>query len=90
MEMEQPRTKDGDNSFGGLGVTIVDSLDTLYIMGLKDQFRKAKEYEMTQHTFSYICVSGVLDLSNFIRWVVRSLDFNRNHEVGVFETTIRL
>lgn len=33
----------GVNSFGGLGATLVDSLDTLYIMGLDEQFQKARE-----------------------------------------------
>lgn len=28
-----PLTKSGKNSFGGLGATIVDSLDTLHMMG---------------------------------------------------------
>lgn len=39
----QPQTKNGVNSFGGLGATLIDSLDTLYIMGLEEQFRKARE-----------------------------------------------
>jgi mannosyl-oligosaccharide alpha-1,2-mannosidase len=39
----QPQSKNGANSFGGLGATLVDSLDTLYIMGLKDEFQKARE-----------------------------------------------
>jgi mannosyl-oligosaccharide alpha-1,2-mannosidase len=39
----QPQSKNGINSFGGLGATLVDSLDTLYIMGLKDEFKKARE-----------------------------------------------
>uniref|UniRef100_A0A0A8Y691 Mannosyl-oligosaccharide 1,2-alpha-mannosidase, putative n=1 Tax=Arundo donax TaxID=35708 RepID=A0A0A8Y691_ARUDO len=39
----QPQSKNGVNSFGGLGATLVDSLDTLYIMGLKDEFQKARE-----------------------------------------------
>ncbi|URD90741.1 Glycosyl hydrolase family 47 [Musa troglodytarum] len=39
----QPQTKNGVNSFGGLGATLVDSLDTLYIMGLRDEFQKARE-----------------------------------------------
>ena len=41
--MYQPQSKNGVNSFGGLGATIVDSLDTLYIMGLHEQFQKARE-----------------------------------------------
>lgn len=39
----QPQSMNGVNSFGGLGATLVDSLDTLYIMGLEDEFQKARE-----------------------------------------------
>ncbi|XP_068336103.1 mannosyl-oligosaccharide 1,2-alpha-mannosidase MNS1-like [Pyrus communis] len=62
----QPQSKNGVNSFGGLGATIVDSLDTLYIMGLHEQFQKARE------------------------WVATSLDFDKDYEASVFETTIRV
>lgn len=62
----QPQSKSGINSFGGLGATLVDSLDTLYIMGLDEQFQRAKE------------------------WVTNSLDFNKNYDASVFETTIRV
>uniref|UniRef100_A0A1D1XN11 alpha-1,2-Mannosidase n=1 Tax=Anthurium amnicola TaxID=1678845 RepID=A0A1D1XN11_9ARAE len=62
----QPQTKNGVNSFGGLGATLVDSLDTLYIMGLHDQFHEARE------------------------WVAHSLDFNKDYDASVFETTIRV
>jgi len=40
----QPQLKSGLNSFGGLGATLVDSLDTLYIMGLKEEFKKARDW----------------------------------------------
>ncbi|XP_073139333.1 mannosyl-oligosaccharide 1,2-alpha-mannosidase MNS1-like [Henckelia pumila] len=62
----QPQTKNGVNSFGGLGATLIDALDTLYIMGLEEQFQKARE------------------------WVAKSLDFNKNYDASVFETTIRV
>nr|XP_019703683.1 mannosyl-oligosaccharide 1,2-alpha-mannosidase MNS2 isoform X2 [Elaeis guineensis] len=62
----QPQSKNGVDSFGGLGATLIDSLDTLYIMGLEDEFRRARE------------------------WVANSLDFNKDYEASVFETTIRL
>lgn len=39
----QPQTKNGVDSFGGLGATLIDSLDTLYIMGLDEQFQRARE-----------------------------------------------
>ncbi|KAL4629043.1 hypothetical protein ACB092_05G280800 [Castanea dentata] len=62
----QPQSKNGVNSFGGLGATLIDSLDTLYIMGLEEQFQKARE------------------------WIANSLDFNKDYEASVFETTIRV
>ncbi|CAN6988975.1 unnamed protein product [Brassica oleracea var. botrytis] len=62
----QPRTKDGTDSFGGLGATMIDSLDTLYIMGLHEQFQKARE------------------------WVATSLDFDKDYDASMFETTIRV
>ncbi|KAM1716987.1 hypothetical protein ACFX11_024882 [Malus domestica] len=62
----QPQSKNGVNSFGGLGATLVDSLDTLYIMGLHEQFQKARE------------------------WIATSLDFDKDYEASVFETTIRV
>jgi mannosyl-oligosaccharide alpha-1,2-mannosidase len=62
----QPESKNGVDSFGGLGATLVDSLDTLYIMGLDEQFQRARE------------------------WVANTLDFNKNYDASVFETTIRV
>lgn len=62
----QPQTRNGVDSFGGLGATLIDSLDTLFIMGLHEQFQRARE------------------------WVANSLDFNKNYEASVFETTIRV
>ncbi|KAK9757135.1 hypothetical protein RND81_01G142700 [Saponaria officinalis] len=62
----QPQTKNGVNSFGGLGATLIDSLDTLYIMGLDEQFQRARE------------------------WIANSLDFNKEYDASVFETTIRV
>ncbi|XP_068641552.1 mannosyl-oligosaccharide 1,2-alpha-mannosidase MNS1-like isoform X2 [Aristolochia californica] len=62
----QPISKKGVDNFGGLGATIVDSLDTLYILGLDEQFKKARD------------------------WVANSLNFNKNVDTSVFETTIRV
>ncbi|CAJ1941752.1 unnamed protein product [Sphenostylis stenocarpa] len=62
----KPLSMDGVDNFGGLGATLIDSLDTLFIMGLDDQFNRARE------------------------WVAESLSFDKNVEVSVFETTIRV
>ncbi|KAF1998796.1 glycoside hydrolase family 47 protein [Amniculicola lignicola CBS 123094] len=43
MDELAPIAGRGISSFGGWGATLVDSLDTLWIMGLKDEFREAVE-----------------------------------------------
>ncbi|CAM9266648.1 unnamed protein product, partial [Chrysoparadoxa australica] len=43
----RPQSKRGRNNWGGQGVTIVDSLDTLWLMGLTDEFKKAQEWVTT-------------------------------------------
>jgi len=42
----QPQTKDGKNWFSqsGMGVSILDAMDTMYIMGLKEEFMKARDW----------------------------------------------
>lgn len=40
----QPLTQDGKQTLGGLGATIVDSLTTLWLMDLKDEFARYDYY----------------------------------------------
>ncbi|XP_062608180.1 endoplasmic reticulum mannosyl-oligosaccharide 1,2-alpha-mannosidase-like isoform X1 [Saccostrea cucullata] len=49
----------------GVGLTIVDSVDTAIIMGLKDEYLEARE------------------------WVDKSLTFDKDKDVNLFEITIR-
>lgn len=39
-----PVTKQCKNNWGGVGMTLIDSLDTLWIMGMKSEFEEAVEY----------------------------------------------
>ncbi|XP_054466748.1 mannosidase, alpha, class 1B, member 1b isoform X2 [Anoplopoma fimbria] len=50
----------------GLGLTLIDALDTMWIMGLKTEFEEAKA------------------------WVATELTFNKNVDVNLFESTIRI
>ncbi|XP_048876334.1 endoplasmic reticulum mannosyl-oligosaccharide 1,2-alpha-mannosidase isoform X2 [Brienomyrus brachyistius] len=50
----------------GLGLTLVDALDTMWILGLKEEFEEAK------------------------KWVATELNFSKNMDVNLFETTIRI
>ncbi|KAI3728896.1 hypothetical protein L6452_17541 [Arctium lappa] len=43
--LSHPQSKNGVDSFGGLGATLIDSLDTLYIMGLDGQFHRDGEWD---------------------------------------------
>jgi Glycosyl hydrolase family 47 len=40
----QPVSGRGTNGWGGQGITLVDSLDTLWLMGMKDEFNKARDW----------------------------------------------
>lgn len=40
----QPVSARGSNGWGGQGITLVDSLDTLWLMGMKDEFYQARDW----------------------------------------------
>ncbi|XP_043095473.1 endoplasmic reticulum mannosyl-oligosaccharide 1,2-alpha-mannosidase-like isoform X2 [Puntigrus tetrazona] len=50
----------------GLGLTLIDALDTMWILGLKEEFAEARE------------------------WVAKELSFDKNVDVNLFESTIRI
>ncbi|KAL7391187.1 hypothetical protein ABVT39_005664 [Epinephelus coioides] len=50
----------------GLGLTLIDALDTMWILGLKEEFEEART------------------------WVATELTFNKNVDVNLFESTIRI
>jgi len=39
-----PKSQSNQNNWGGLGTSLVDALDTLWLMGMKDEFWEAKEW----------------------------------------------
>jgi len=43
-----PRSKSGNDHWGGIGITLVDSLDTLWLMDMKDEFYRARDWCKTQ------------------------------------------
>eukprot|EP00899_Mesostigma_viride_P007967 jgi/Mesvir1/17171/Mv07593-RA.1 len=60
MDELMPQVGHGKNQFGGLGATIIDSLDTLWIMGLRNEFERAKQWVLNQMN-----VAPDMDLSVF-------------------------
>ena len=43
-----PRSKRGHDNWGGMGTTLVDSLDTLWLMGMKEEFQEARDWVQSQ------------------------------------------
>jgi len=39
-----PQSNHGNNNWGGMGTTLVDSLDTLWLMGMKKEFWEARDW----------------------------------------------
>ncbi|ETV78471.1 hypothetical protein H257_07994 [Aphanomyces astaci] len=46
------------NVWGGIGVTLVDSLDTLYIMGMRDEFHRARNWVANHMNFTHLGADG--------------------------------
>lgn len=65
-EYQPLRHQGRDWAPGGIGLMIVDALDTMLLMNLTDEYQQARE------------------------WVATRLDFDKNQDVNVFETTIRV
>ena len=51
MDELQPMSKSGNSHWGGFGATLVDSLDTLWLMGLREEFKEAVGWVETSLTF---------------------------------------
>lgn len=81
-----------------MGLTIVDSIDTAIIMGLKDG--KSKQHLIVMQTtcpknedLKHNCYDLSLILSSEYlearEWVDKSLTFDKDKDVNLFEITIR-
>lgn len=46
MDEVNPLTCKGSDNWGGIGMTLIDCLDTLYLMDLKDELNKAEKWLM--------------------------------------------
>lgn len=44
MDEIKPETMTGENGWGGFGTTLVDSLDTLWLMDMKEEFQRARDW----------------------------------------------
>jgi len=47
----KPLSHRGHNNWGGMGVTLVDSLDTLWVMGMRTEFNEARDWVRDKLSF---------------------------------------
>eukprot|EP00418_Pyrodinium_bahamense_P097810 CAMPEP_0179027282 /NCGR_PEP_ID=MMETSP0796-20121207/8958_1 /TAXON_ID=73915 /ORGANISM="Pyrodinium bahamense, Strain pbaha01" /LENGTH=283 /DNA_ID=CAMNT_0020723405 /DNA_START=41 /DNA_END=888 /DNA_ORIENTATION=+ len=59
----QPVTGGGRDSLGGIGVTILDSLDTLWLMGLKEEFEQGREFVANELDFAKAGSGSVFEIT---------------------------
>ena len=58
----KPLSKSGSDPWGGMGVTLVDSLDTLFIMGMKEEFAEATQWVKSSLTFKHADTVSVFEV----------------------------
>jgi len=61
----QPLSRSANEAWGGFAITMLDAMDTLWLMGMHTEFNEA------------------------VAWIEHGLDWNKDHDASVFETTIR-
>lgn len=74
------------NDWFHLGLTIIDSLDTMYIMGLTTGLKNSLLI-LDEHL---IILFYLIEFNEARQWVKDSLSFNGNRDINLFETTIRV
>lgn len=57
----KPISKRGTDNWGGMGVTLVDTLDTLWIMGLRVEFEEARKWVQNTLSFSHAHTVSVFE-----------------------------
>ena len=74
----RPLSQAGVDTLGGLGATVVDALDTLWMLGLKDEINRARDWVASKLSFdrwqSLLCRSAgfVKDTQSMSTHVMRT------------------
>lgn len=58
----KPLSKSGSDPWGGMGVTLVDSLDTLFVMGMKEEFAEATQWVEKSLSFKHADTVSVFEV----------------------------
>lgn len=96
----KPRSGRPQNNWGGMGMTLLDSLDVLWIMGMKEEFKRARDWVRGCGGHPRVsrpcppprirCRAGAPLTARWTRaQVADHLSFAKPRSVSFFETTIR-
>lgn len=86
----RPVTGEGEESFGGWGATLVDSLDTLWIMGFKEEFHEAVE-AVAAIDFGKTDLKTISVFETTIRYLGGLLSaYDMSHEPVLLEKAVQL
>lgn len=79
----QPVSQVGKDSFGGLGATIVDALDTLWLMEMQAEYQAARDWVANKLRFDVYVELAVIFFVVFCRSLIR---YHAVHDACVVET----
>ncbi|CAG8636497.1 34744_t:CDS:10 [Gigaspora margarita] len=76
----EPVTNDGNDHFNGWGATIVDSLDTMWIMDLKDEFNRSRDFVETVDFSKSDNVISVFETTiRYLGGLLSAYEFSKDH-----------
>ncbi|CAM9184066.1 unnamed protein product [Choristocarpus tenellus] len=76
----KPLGKTGTDNWGGMGVTLVDSLDTLWLMGMKKEFYNARDWVRDQLTFDNAGSVSVFETTiRVLGGLLSAYDLSKDH-----------
>ena len=90
MDEVKPISLQGQNNWGGMGTTLVDSLDTLYLMGMTDELDRAREWVKSslshdrpkQVSVFETTIRSLGGLLSIYDWTQDSVYLNHAHDLG--------
>lgn len=88
MDELLPISLKGKNSFAGMGATILDSLSTLWIMGLKDEFARGRDFVNSSLVFPMTTVRSCPLLLNEFCFLLHKFAL-ATHKAGVSYALLR-
>ncbi|CAG8521288.1 13146_t:CDS:10, partial [Gigaspora rosea] len=76
----EPVTNNSNNRFNGWGATIVDSLDTMWIMDLKDEFNRSRDFVETVDFSKSDNVISVFETTiRYLGGLLSAYEFSNDH-----------